>query len=60
MHKDMYAKISKCLCLLVVVEEGIQLWSGIQNTVYAWHGLHKAEGNLQRGCRTSNTENKVI
>lgn len=35
MHEYMYAKMCKFWCLLVYMEEGIQLWSGIQNTVYA-------------------------
>lgn len=43
MHEDMYAEICKFGCLLGFMEEGIQLWGEIQNTVYGCHRLHRAE-----------------
>lgn len=38
----MYAKIGKFWCLWVFMEGGVQLWSGIQNTVDVCHRLHRA------------------
>ena len=59
MYEDMYVKVFKFGCILVFMEEGMQLLSGIWNRVYECcrlHGGNDALGfnfNLPRGFRTA-------
>lgn len=44
MSEDMYAERGQFWCLSVFVEEGIQLWNGIQTTLCVCHRLHGVGG----------------